>query len=129
MPCLSNLSLCIPAGRLTAVVGEVGSGKSSFLQALMGELEPKEGRLALAPQLQQAAGGAGVIGYVGQSAWVTSGSIRGNVRLGAPYDPQRMRQVRLALHQEGTVLRGHETHVPCKTTEPWLHSIRIHSSQ
>lgn len=50
-PCLHNLQLSIPAGCLTAVVGEVGSGKSSLLAALLGELEVTQG-FALLPNRQ-----------------------------------------------------------------------------
>jgi hypothetical protein len=37
-PCLSDLTLSVPTGRLVCVVGAVGTGKSSLLSALTGEL-------------------------------------------------------------------------------------------
>jgi ABC-type transport system involved in cytochrome bd biosynthesis fused ATPase/permease subunit len=37
-PCLSDLTLSVPPGRLVCVVGAVGTGKSSLLSALTGEL-------------------------------------------------------------------------------------------
>jgi ATPase subunit of ABC transporter with duplicated ATPase domains len=36
---LRNISCCIERGSLVAVVGPVGSGKSSFLAAILGEME------------------------------------------------------------------------------------------
>ncbi len=38
-PCLTDLSLSVPRGHLVCVVGAVGSGKSSLLSALIGELK------------------------------------------------------------------------------------------
>jgi ABC-type nitrate/sulfonate/bicarbonate transport system ATPase subunit len=37
--CLTDLSLSVPRGHLVCVVGAVGSGKSSLLSALIGELK------------------------------------------------------------------------------------------
>lgn len=41
--CASRLNVCIPEGSLVAVVGHVGSGKSSLLSALLGEMDKLEG--------------------------------------------------------------------------------------
>lgn len=42
-----SLNVCIPEGSLVAVVGHVGSGKSSLLSALLGEMEKLEGTVAV----------------------------------------------------------------------------------
>ena len=42
-PCSINLK--IPSGKLVAVVGQVGSGKSSLLSALLGEMDKLSGRV------------------------------------------------------------------------------------
>ena len=42
--CLTRVSLAVPRGELTVIVGEVGAGKSSLLAALAGELAPLSGR-------------------------------------------------------------------------------------
>lgn len=39
--------MCIPEGSLVAVVGHVGSGKSSLLSALLGEMDKLEGSVAV----------------------------------------------------------------------------------
>lgn len=44
-PALRNLSLRVPRGALVAVVGAVGSGKSSLLSALLGEMNKVSGRV------------------------------------------------------------------------------------
>ncbi|XP_014472274.1 PREDICTED: multidrug resistance-associated protein 4-like isoform X2 [Dinoponera quadriceps] len=41
---LHNINIQIEAGKLYAIVGAVGAGKSSFLQAILGELKPSHGQ-------------------------------------------------------------------------------------
>ena len=40
---LNNIQLQIPSGKLIAVIGQVGSGKSSLLSAFLGEMEKVSG--------------------------------------------------------------------------------------
>ncbi|KAA8917976.1 ABC transporter ATP-binding protein, partial [Xanthomonas sontii] len=42
---LRDVSLSVPRGSITAVLGPSGSGKSTLLAALTGELEPAAGTL------------------------------------------------------------------------------------
>lgn len=42
-PILKGLSLSLEQGKLTAVVGKVGSGKSSVIAALLGEMTQTQG--------------------------------------------------------------------------------------
>ncbi|CAK0796800.1 unnamed protein product, partial [Prorocentrum cordatum] len=65
----------IQEGELVAVVGAVGSGKSSLLRALLGEL-PRAG-LAAPP---------GRVAYCAQKPWVPTGSLEDIVTAGAPLD-------------------------------------------
>jgi len=72
---------------------QVGSGKSSVLAALLGELLPiklelEEGaRSPVGPVMR------GSVGYCQQVPWIASGSIRDNVVFGAPWDPPRYGRV------------------------------------
>ncbi|EEB92515.1 hypothetical protein MPER_08961, partial [Moniliophthora perniciosa FA553] len=53
---LTNINLTVPRGAFIAIVGRVGSGKSSLLQAMLGEIKKTDGRcvfggtLAYVPQ-------------------------------------------------------------------------------
>lgn len=46
-PTLKNINLEVPRGKLIAIVGTVGSGKSSLLSALLGFMEKVEGEVEL----------------------------------------------------------------------------------
>ncbi|TNN24648.1 Multidrug resistance-associated protein 1 [Liparis tanakae] len=46
-PCLKKINIHVPRGSLVAVVGHVGSGKSSLLSAMLGETEKRSGRVVV----------------------------------------------------------------------------------
>ncbi|KAJ1449532.1 P-loop containing nucleoside triphosphate hydrolase protein [Pelagophyceae sp. CCMP2097] len=64
-------------GEMLAVEGPVGSGKSSLIEALFGELALVGGSVELAPLEAMA------VVYAPQRPWVVAGSLRANVLLGA----------------------------------------------
>ncbi|KZS95710.1 P-loop containing nucleoside triphosphate hydrolase protein [Sistotremastrum niveocremeum HHB9708] len=76
---MEDVNLSIPRGQLCAVVGSVGSGKSSLLQALIGEMRCTSGSVKL----------GGTIAYCPQSAWIQNATIRENVTFGRPFDEKR----------------------------------------
>ncbi|CAK4031265.1 ABC transporter [Lecanosticta acicola] len=82
-PVLKDVDLSFPEG-LTVICGEVGSGKTALLQALLGELDLLDGQL-IRP--------AEPIGYCAQTAWLQSMSVRENILFSAPYDDKRYRDV------------------------------------
>uniref|UniRef100_A0A668AGE1 Multidrug resistance-associated protein 1 n=1 Tax=Myripristis murdjan TaxID=586833 RepID=A0A668AGE1_9TELE len=67
-----SLNVCIPEGSLVAVVGHVGSGKSSLLSALLGEMEKLEGTVAV----------KGSVAYVPQQAWIQNATLKDNIVFG-----------------------------------------------
>ncbi|NWW10452.1 MRP1 protein, partial [Oreocharis arfaki] len=73
LPILKNLSVSIPEGSLVAVVGQVGSGKSSFLSAVLGEMEKLEGTVQR----------RGSVAYVSQQAWIQNDSLQENILFGS----------------------------------------------
>ncbi len=86
-PTLRNVNLTISAGERIAILGAVGSGKSTLGRLLSGLYAPQSGRYSIdnldhrqfAPtELRRA------ICYIGQDASLFSGSIRDNIKLGRP---------------------------------------------
>ncbi|KAK1373190.1 ABC transporter C family member 13 [Heracleum sosnowskyi] len=80
---MDHVSLSLSKGHLVAVVGEVGSGKSSLLNCILRETRIIKGFVY----------SSGSIAYVPQVPWILSGSIRDNVILGDEYDPRRLSDV------------------------------------
>ncbi|RMX56477.1 hypothetical protein pdam_00014934, partial [Pocillopora damicornis] len=76
---LQDISFKIGMGDLCMVVGPVGSGKSSLLMMLLGELCITKGNLQI----------KGRIGYVPQQAWIFSGSVRQNIVFGQTFEADR----------------------------------------
>ncbi|CAG9831240.1 unnamed protein product [Diabrotica balteata] len=80
---LSDLNLKLPSGKLCCVVGTVGSGKSSLLQLLLGELPIKSGKLEV----------SGDLSYASQEPWLFVSSVRENILFGKPYIKNRYEEV------------------------------------
>ena len=80
---LENISLTFPPG-LTVVYGEVASGKTAVLQALLGELDKTAGEFIQPDE---------VIGYCAQTPWLQSMSIRDNILFSNSYEESRYKKV------------------------------------
>ena len=83
-PILSNLNLTLPQGALTILVGPVGSGKSSFLQSIMGELQLTSGSLFSHRSLAYCTG----LDY-----WLLNATLRDNILLGSAYNEEKYKEV------------------------------------
>ncbi|XP_062304038.1 multidrug resistance-associated protein 1 [Osmerus eperlanus] len=70
--CLKRINVCAPRGSLVAVVGHVGSGKSSLLSAMLGETEKRSGRVSV----------KGSVAYVPQQAWIQNATVQDNIVFG-----------------------------------------------
>ncbi|KAL9189124.1 hypothetical protein ACHAXT_011614 [Thalassiosira profunda] len=90
---LKNISCSIERGSLVAVVGTVGSGKSSFLSAILGEMEALDGAKVYMPPKSGEPPHENVVSYCSQSPWVVNDTLRGNILFGRPFDEQRYDQV------------------------------------
>ncbi|GAV77390.1 ABC_tran domain-containing protein/ABC_membrane domain-containing protein [Cephalotus follicularis] len=82
-PTLSGIQIKIQRGMCVAVCGTVGSGKSSFLSCILGEIPKMSGEVRL----------CGTAAYVSQSAWIQSGNIEENVLFGSPMDKAKYKNV------------------------------------
>uniref|UniRef100_A0A336LQQ2 CSON001219 protein n=1 Tax=Culicoides sonorensis TaxID=179676 RepID=A0A336LQQ2_CULSO len=76
---LDNLNIDIPSGKLIGVVGAVGAGKSSLLQAILRELPLKSGSISY----------KGDVSYASQEAWIFAASVRQNILFGQEMHKER----------------------------------------
>ncbi|KAK8935796.1 ABC transporter C family member 8 [Platanthera zijinensis] len=79
VPTLKNIDLVIRRGKKIAVCGPVGSGKSSLIQALLGEI----------PKISGSVHVLGSIAYVSQTCWIQSGTIQDNILFGKEMNSRR----------------------------------------
>jgi ATP-binding cassette subfamily B protein len=86
-PVMENLSLTIPQGTTTAIVGTTGSGKSTLIKLLLRFYELKRGKITLDGldlqdiiiyDLRKA------IGLVSQEVFLFHGTVRENIAYGSP---------------------------------------------
>ncbi|WFD42701.1 hypothetical protein MPSI1_001349 [Malassezia psittaci] len=92
---LENISCQFPLNELSLIVGPVGSGKSSMLLALLGELQCVSGKL-LMPRSFMEGGCQGIFGSIAfcpQNAWILNDTVRNNILFGHDYHETRYRQV------------------------------------
>uniref|UniRef100_A0A4W5NUC7 ATP-binding cassette sub-family C member 5 n=1 Tax=Hucho hucho TaxID=62062 RepID=A0A4W5NUC7_9TELE len=80
---LHRIDLRVKKGALVGICGAVGSGKSSLLSALLGQMTLLEGNVA-------ASGG---FAYVAQQAWILNDSLRENILFGKEYDEDKYNAV------------------------------------
>ncbi|KAJ5070817.1 abc transporter atp-binding protein/permease vmr1-related [Anaeramoeba ignava] len=80
---LKNISLDFEPRKLTMIIGPVGSGKSSLLAAILGEMVQLQGKTTI----------KGSIAYASQEAWIRNGSVKENILFGHALDKKRYNQV------------------------------------
>ncbi|ONI13655.1 hypothetical protein PRUPE_4G235100 [Prunus persica] len=82
-PTLKDLNFKVSQGMRVAVCGTVGSGKSSLLSCILGEVPKISGTLKM----------CGTKAYVSQSPWIQSGKIEENILFGQEMDRERYERV------------------------------------
>jgi len=72
----------VPKGKVTFIIGKIGSGKSSLLYAILGEMSvsDKTSRLNI----------DGKIGYIGQKPWILNTTVKKNILMDKPEDPDKL---------------------------------------
>lgn len=108
-PTLHNVSTVVEGGKLCAIVGHVGSGKTALLNVLLKELPVGAGIVCMRqfpgiemrhvhsqtafivdnPKLR--------ISYASQDTWLFTATVRDNILFGQNFDQQRYQKVKLPL--------------------------------
>lgn len=93
---LSGLSAELRPRKAIAVIGPVGSGKSSLLHAILKELPLQDGSIDV----------NGEISYASQEPWLFAGTVRQNILFGLPMERARYKMVvrRCALERDFSLL-------------------------
>lgn len=78
-PTLSDINLSLKKGELLAVVGRVGSGKSSLLSAILGEMSKSEGGKVTV---------RGTVAFCTQQPWIMGGTVKTNIVFGHALDEE-----------------------------------------
>ncbi|KAF9435675.1 hypothetical protein BGZ76_005767, partial [Entomortierella beljakovae] len=76
-PAISDINLALRRDCILTVIGRVGSGKSSLIAALCGDLERVSGEIRI----------RGSVAFVPQQAWIMNDTLRANIVFGNTYDP------------------------------------------
>ncbi|KAM4561745.1 ATP-binding cassette sub-family C member 4-like [Fundulus diaphanus] len=82
-PTLQNVSFTVKPEQLLAIIGPVGAGKSSLLNAILGELSQEHGVVKV----------RGEVTYTPQQPWILPGTIRSNIVFGNAFNPKKYDQV------------------------------------
>ncbi|CAG2162291.1 unnamed protein product [Oppiella nova] len=82
-PTLKDISVCVKSGELLAVIGSVGSGKSSLLMSILNELTITSGSMEV----------RGTVSYAPQESWAFIASVRDNILFGTEYNEQKYNNV------------------------------------
>ena len=84
-PTLTNISFKIPAGQKVALVGKMGSGKSTLSKLVAGMIEPTSGAILIDGVDVRQIDKSDVrknIGIMLQDSWLFSGTVRENIQMG-----------------------------------------------
>ncbi|GCF00367.1 Transporter of the ATP-binding cassette [Zygosaccharomyces mellis] len=96
---LRNMDIDFKVGKLNVVIGPTGSGKTSILMALLGEMKLLTGNIVV-PSLNprgllpiDADGMTNSIAYCSQAAWLLNDTVRSNILFNSPYSEARYNDV------------------------------------
>ncbi|KAI9729966.1 MAG: hypothetical protein M1834_006164 [Cirrosporium novae-zelandiae] len=97
---LINMDIKFKVGKLNVVAGPTGSGKTSLLMALLGEMSLVEGRVLLPGGIGREdmrpdpmTGLTESVAYCAQQAWLVNATIKQNIIFASPFDEARYRSV------------------------------------
>ena len=97
---LINVSVDFVLGQLNVIAGPTGSGKTSLLMALLGEMQLLDGRVYIpGGSIRQdlrpdpVTGLTESVAYCAQQAWLVNATIKENILFASPYDEDRYHEV------------------------------------
>ena len=85
IPIIKDLSMKIPAGQKVAILGKMGSGKTTFARLLSGLIEPTEGAIMIdGVDIRQidSSDMRRNVGVMLQKTWLFSGTVKENLQIG-----------------------------------------------
>ncbi|KAL4454971.1 hypothetical protein ABPG74_006353 [Tetrahymena malaccensis] len=85
---LKNINITIPKGKLVAIIGDVGCGKSSLLQSVIGEMKYDDQNELNMPKVEI----NGDISLVNQKPWILNATVKDNIIFGFPFDEDKYEQ-------------------------------------
>ncbi|XP_017767068.1 PREDICTED: ATP-binding cassette sub-family C member Sur [Eufriesea mexicana] len=99
---LSIADLSFPRGQLTLIVGKTGSGKTSLLLGMLGEIQRTVGSIEWAKDSK--------VAYVAQRPWLQNTTLRENILFGSPYKLRKYRSIlkACALQPDVDILPGRD---------------------
>ncbi|RDD40705.1 Multidrug resistance-associated protein 5 [Trichoplax sp. H2] len=80
---LKDIKFQLKKGEISGICGRIGSGKSSLISAILGEMNTVSGSIAV----------GGSIGLVTQQPWIFNGTLRDNITFGYPFNAARYERV------------------------------------
>ena len=83
---LNNINLTVKQGEFICIIGEVGSGKSSLIQAILNNmiiLQNNNTKIIV----------NGKISYVGQEAWIQNNTVQNNILFYQPYNLEKYQKI------------------------------------
>ncbi|CAD0109869.1 unnamed protein product [Aureobasidium uvarum] len=110
-----DLNMRFRIGELNVIVGPTGSGKTSLLMALLGEMSKLDGHVYLPGghsreelKADPETGLVESVAYCAQQAWLVNGTIKENIVFASPWNPRRYKDVIIAcsLQRDLEILDG-----------------------
>ena len=102
---LRGINMDVKRGKFVAIVGKVGSGKSSLLNAIIGEMNQTAGDCVRI---------AGSLAYCAQNAWIQNLTLKDNILFGKQYNEAKYEETLKAcalLSDLKTLAAGDETEI------------------
>lgn len=93
---LTDITMDVPMGGITTILGPIGCGKSTLLRTLLGETKLQSGTVKLASRSTA---------YCGQVPWIENDTIQANILCGRPYNDALYRKVVFICALEADIAR------------------------